>query len=221
MKITTPKCIVILLLLAIFSPACEVTVGDDNPTGNVIVELDDMDTTGRVFSEVEFRGSGFGDDCVGKSVVFSSGFSSQQIAVQSCSDNSIIAFIPDTMEPGNYAVTLNVDHVSFSALNGTDLEVEVIARPVILTMTPTQVAPGGTVSVTGRYFLNPTNISVYDPAAWITQVGYSNTVSDVTVNADGTAATIIISDNLAPGAGVYQFKMVAEEFGNEVDLTIL
>ncbi len=218
MKTSILKSVLFLFAIVLFSPACEITVDDDNPISSSM-DLNEMETFGWVYSEIQFNGSGFDTNCSNVSVVLSSGGTSQEIEVQTCTENSIVAWIPDTMEPGMYDVTLNVGGNSFTSIGGNDLQVEVKIRPVILTMSPTAVAPGGTVNLTGKYILNETNTPQYDPQVWLMATGYTNTVSDITVNAEGTEATVVISDNIAPGE--YTFKLSCVEWSNELVITIL
>ena len=220
MKTSLLKSILFLFVIALFAPSCTITTEDDTPI-DTSMELNEMDTFGWVYSEITFNGAGFDADCDNTSVILSSGGTSQEISVESCTENSIVAWIPDTMDPGVYDVTLNVGGNSFTSLGGADLQVEVKIRPVILTMTPTEVAPGGTIEITGKYIINETSNPVYDPKVWLTTTGYTNTVSDITVNADGTAATIVLSDNIGPGPGVYNIKLTCVEWSNELDITIL
>lgn len=218
MKSTFLKSFLFLLAIALFSPGCTITTEDDSPIDSSL-ELDEMDTQGWVYSEIEFKGAGFNADCSNTTVTVSNGGTTQELAVQSCTENSIIAWIPDTMEAGTYDVTLNVDGNSFSSINGNNLELEVRIRPVILSLSSTEFAAGEVIQLTGKYIVNDSTVPQNDPKVWLMATGYTNTVSDIVVNAEGTAATVTISDSISPGE--YTFKLTCVEWSNELNITIL
>ena len=219
MKTSLNKFYFLLLLVASLFTACTITTEDDTVDPNNPLSLSEMETFGWVYSEITFNGSGMGTDCNNISVTLSNATTNQDLTIQNCAENSITAWIPEDMATGTYDVTLNVDGTSFSSINGEDLQVEVRIRPVILTMSTTEIAPEGTLEITGLYIVNESTNAVYDPKVWLTRSNYTNTVSEITVNADGTAATIIIDDNLEPG--VYDFKITCVEWSNEIEITIL
>lgn len=218
MKTSFLKMSFFLLGLVMLTNACEV-VEDDPSNPDTTITLNEMDTFGWVYSEIIFNGTGLDANCNNIVVTLSNNTESRDLEIQNCEATSITAFIPVDMPAGMYDVTVVVDGKTFTAVNGTDLSIEVKIRPVILTMSATEIAPEGALTITGQYIINESNNSVYDPTVWLTRPNYTNTVSEITVNAEGTEATIIIDDNLEPG--VYNLKLTCIEWSNEVEITIL
>lgn len=209
-----------LFALAIFLvPACTVTVDDDDQNPDLSVVLNDMDTFGWVYSEIVFEGSGLDANCSNVQVSLTNGTNSQNLEIQDCTAGAITAWIPEDLAPDNYDVTLNVDGNTFTELNDEALTVEVKLRPVILTMSTTEIAPEGTLTLTGLYLNNDTGQAPFDPQVWLMKPNYTNTVSEITVNDAGTEATVTIDDDPEPGE--YNFLITCQEWSNEIKLTIL
>lgn len=204
-----------LITLIGLSSACEITVGDGEDT---FIELDKVETFGWVYSDIIFEGNNFPADCGDIKVSLNDGTTTRDLDINSCSATEVVAWIPEDMPAGTYEITFQAGNATFTSVDLAELQVEIKIRPVILTLSATEVPVGGTIELTGLNIINDTNNSVYDPTVWITASGYTNTVSDITVNDEGTAATVVLDDDIAPGD--YDFKLTCVEWSNELQIKI-
>ena len=219
MKLTLNKCNILLFFICLFTSACTVSVEDDTNPQNSSIKITGIDTFGWIYSDLIFEGSGLDADCSRNKVALTKDGTSVDLDINDCKSNEVIAWIPEDLDTGTYVINVEIDGNSFNAIDGELMEVEVKNRPVMLSVDKTEVAGGETIIVTGLHFLNPTTLSQNDPKVWIMASGYTNTVSEITVNDEGTMATIILDEDIDPG--VYNFLLTTDEWSNEIQLTIL
>jgi hypothetical protein len=207
----------LMLCISFFISACTVSVSDGgDPESST--ELYKMESLGFVYSQLEFSGSDLNENCNDVQVKLSNGSTDYDLEILTCESNSIIAWIPEDVEPDKYDVTIDFGNLSISSIDGEQLETDIKIRPVILSMSTTEIIAGETLDITGLHIINNSSSSVYDPKVWLMKSGYTNTVSEITVNTEGTAASIIIDEDTPPG--VYDFLLSTEEWSNQLELTI-
>ncbi len=206
-----------ILLSVILVASCTLTVEDDDPTAGPL-SLTSVPSSAYIYGELEIRGSGFSGNCAENQVFLTKDNQSTELTVDDCSSTNLVAFVPLDLEAGEYSLGLENGIDAITESNGQPILINIRERPVILTISSQEIPVGGTLTIEGINFLNKTGLSVYDPTVWITKSGYTNTVSDITVNADGTQAEITVDDDIE--AGDYQFKITTDEWSNEFDLKI-
>tara|TARA_R110002167_G_scaffold128570_13_gene310946 strand:- start:1354 stop:2025 length:672 start_codon:yes stop_codon:yes gene_type:complete len=223
MKITQIKSLLLFVAISLVATSCSVTTDPVEALAEIEasaqISLTKMETSGSIYSEITFTGKSFGGDCTKMTVSLENSAGSTGLEIKECSDTSVTAWIPADMEAGDYDVTLEVNGTSFSDINGEDLQATITLRPVILTMSATEIVAGGTLDITGLHLLNTSGDPVNNPKVWLMKIGSTNTVSEITVNDDGTAASIVIDSDIAKG--LWSIKLTCEEWSNEYDLTIL
>lgn len=220
MQIISSKPFVLLLLLALLVNACTITTEDDDlGPSDTDAQITGIDASGWIYSDLIIEGSGFEVNCGNISISISDGNTTQSLAINDCTDAAITAWIPEDTTPGTYSISVDIDGNTFTSINGTDMEVEVKNRPVVLSMSKTMMDDGETITIEGLHLLNQTTVPQNDPKVWIMGTGYTNTVSEITVNSDGTAATIVIDEGI--DAGEYNFLLTTDEWSNEIVITIL
>ena len=211
----------LLTVLSLIVPACTVEVIDDEevPTQNE-ARVVDIDGGFYNYQDVVVEGFDFSADCSDHQMTLVQGTTEIPLEITSCSAEEIIGFIPLDIEPGAYTLDLRVNNAVFtpSSFSNIDLDFDIKRRPVILELSQTTFSVGDVLTATGVYFENPTTQSVYDPATWVTAPGFSFQTNPTEVNADGTEATITITNNIP--AGEYNLKIVSREFGNEIPVVI-
>ncbi len=208
----------LLLCTSFFLSSCSVSISDGGTAPESSAELFEMESLGFIYSKLEFKGSDLNEDCPNVGVELTNGTTKYDLEILSCESNLIEAWIPEDIEPNKYEVTLNVGDASFSSIDGDMLETNIKVRPVILSMSATEILAGETIEITGLHIINNSTSTVNDPKVWIMASGYTNTVSDITVNTEGTAATIIIDDGVP--SGEYDFLLTTKEWSNKLTLTI-
>jgi hypothetical protein len=145
------------------------------------------------------------------------------------SSDVIKIFIPKDFKSEKYSVLLKKGSATTTLADhfSEPVEVYVRKRPVILTASATSFKSGASIVLTGENFSNTSGNTSYNPSISIMSLGYSNSVSTVTVNTAGTTANITISKNLNPGK--YQLFLTTdngnpdsyEPWSNPVDITII
>lgn len=203
--------------------ACDVNVTDDNDITDSPSVITSLDAPGWIYSRIEMTGTSLNANCNNSSVTLTKNSTDYALDIIECTSTSLVAWIPEDMETGMYAITANVDGTEYTTTsgvfnNGDPMEVEVKNRPVILSMSATSLPPLGTLVLDGINLANTTGIESNDPMVWLTRPNYTNTVSEITVNSEGTQATIIVDDMLE--SGEYDLKLTVDEWSNEVQLTI-
>ncbi len=206
-----------VILSVILVASCTLTVEDDeSPAGPL--SLTSIPSSAYIYGELEIRGSGFSSNCADNKVFLTKDNQSTDLTVDECSGSKIIAFVPLDLEAGDYSLAIENGIDAVTETSSGPITITIKERPVILNISSLEIPVGGTLTIEGVNFLNKTGLSVYDPTVWITKSGYTNTVSDITVNSDGTEAEITLDDDIE--AGDYQFKITTDEWSNEFDLKI-
>ena len=140
--------------------------------------------------------------------------------------SEVYAFIPKNVAPGDYLINFIVDGESLSNdSSGDPLDLKVLNRPLINTISKTTVSPNDEVSVTGGPFFTFINEVKQEGTVWIMGLNYTNTVSEITINEAGDAATVIIDDAVPPGE--YKFHILVDsseeyytQWSNEIRITV-
>lgn len=206
-----------VILSVVLVASCTLTVEDDeSPAGPL--SLSSVPSSAYIYGELEIRGSGFSSNCSDNKVFLTKDNQSIELAIDECTGSKVIAFVPLDLEAGDYSLGIENGIDVVTETSSGPIVITIKERPVILTISSLEIPVGGTITIEGVNFLNKTGLSVYDPTVWITKTGYTNTVSDITVNADGTEAEIKVDDDIE--AGEYQFKITTDEWSNEFDIKI-
>jgi len=219
MKIRNIKFAVMSLFVAFTLHSCTIET-DDDTAGDLNAQITGYETNGGwIFGELYIEGVALDENCANNSVTLSDASSSISLDIVNCTSNEIAALIPADASPGSYSITVGVNGNNFSSIDGMPLEVEVKERPVILSMSKTSMEDGETITLSGLNLLNPTSLPQNEPKVWIMKSGYTNTVSDISVNSSGTSATVTIDEGI--DAGEYRFLLTTKEWSNEIMITIL
>ena len=208
----------LLIIISLAITSCTVSVGDNGADSETLIKLNRMDSYGLIYSNLEFIGSGLDENCGEVTVNLLKGTSSHELEIGKCEPNLITAWIPEDIESDVYKVEINFGNESFTAIEGDELITNIKLRPVILSMSSSEVVAGESFEITGLHIVNNSSSTVNDPKVWIMKSGYTNTVSDITVNSEGTKATIVIDDGIDPGE--YDFLLSTDEWSNQLKLTI-
>ncbi len=219
MKIKPIKLSALLLLFALIMNSCTVTSDDGSDPDASSANISAIESSVFIYDELVIRGSGLNVSCGNNKVTLANDDNTISLEIRECTETEITAWIPEDAVPGVYSVTADIENTAFTSINGTAMEVEIKTRPVITSMSKTSFNDGETITIEGLNLQNTSSLPQHNPIAWIMASGYSNNVSDVEVNSDGTGATIIIDDGIE--AGEYNFVWTTDEWSNEVVITIL
>ncbi len=209
----------LLLLLTLWLSACTVISTEDIAPNETAVRINQIDADGWIFSDLILEGAEMDMNCADNSVSISDGSTSVSLGIKECTPGTITAWISEDVAEGVYKIEANIDGTTFTAIDGVDMEVEIKNRPVILSMSETTMEDGATITIEGLHLLNTSNVVQNDPKVWIMASGYTNTVSEITVNETGTEATVVMDDGIK--AGEYDFLLTTDEWSNRIAITIL
>lgn len=198
--------------------SCTVTTEDDT-TPDPSISVTGADTFGWIYSDLIIEGAGLDANCSNTIVTLTKDGTATNLDINDCTATAITAFIPSDMPLGTYTLTADVDGTVFTSFGNDPAEVEVKTRPVIFPLPKTEFTASESFEITGLNLLNQTMLDQNDPLVWIMKSGYTNTVSDITVAADGKSATIVLHDSLDPDD--YTFKITTDEWSNEWNITIV
>lgn len=207
-----------LLCTCFLISACTISVSDGSSDPELSAKLSKMESLGFIYSKLRFEGTDLDEDCANVQVELSNGSIIHELDIRTCEWNSIIAWIPEDVDSDKYNVTVRFGNLAISSIDDKNLETDVKIRPVVLTMSATEITAGQSLNITGLHIVNTSNSPSNDPKVWIMGSGYTNTVSEITVNTDGTSASIIIDDGIPPGD--YDFLLSTDEWSNQLQLTI-
>ncbi len=219
MKIMTIKLSAFVLFITYLMASCTISTDDFNDVNSSDIQLSNIETSGWVFGDLILKGSGFDTDCSNNAITINNGTTMTSLDLIECTESQITARIPEDATPGLYSIVADLSGNSFTSINNVAMEVQVKIRPVILSMSKTTMEDGETISINGLHLTNPTNLPQYNPKVWIMKSGYTNTVSDISVNSNGTGATVEIDEGIDPGE--YRFLLTTEEWSNEIAITII
>jgi len=219
MKIITYRLSALLLLSALLVNACTVTTDGDFDSDVSNAKVTGIESFGWIYSDLIIEGSELDENCNNNTVTISKGSTEFALDLIDCTGSEVTAFIPEDVPTGVYKITADINNKDFTSIDGVDMEIEIKNRPVILDMSTTTMNDGETITISGLHLLNPTSISQNDPMVWIMKSGYTNNVSEITVDPDGTSATIIIDEGIP--AGEYDLLLTTDEWSNKIVITIL
>ena len=178
-----------------------------------------------IYDTLTIRGS-FSEDLPAPTINIS-GTNDYTLDFISASTSEIIAFIPVNVEAGNYELSFTVDGETITEnLAGEVMNITMQDRPLVTNISSKSFAAGTEITVSGGSFINTSGNESYKPTVWFMATGYTNTVSEITVNEAGDQASIIVDADIP--AGEYTFHITADQdsqyytqWSNELTVTVL
>jgi hypothetical protein len=210
--------LLVALATILTSAACTIEVIDDDQMP-VNVVFNDYDQEVFLYGMLEVKGADFDTDCDANAMWLEKDGTQYFVELMTCETNSLEGRVPFDIEPGDYTVHVITQGVTANTLDdGTEMVVTVKKRVVVTDVSSNTVSPGGTLVLTGINMINESGNPVYDPIAWFFKTNYTNNVSDVTVNAAGTEAMIVVDEDME--LGEYTLNLSIVEFSNDIAITV-
>jgi hypothetical protein len=198
-----------LMITTIFACGVADDVEDlKNDLGDFDFVITNYNTEVGIYDTLLIRGS-FAED-LPEPIITISGDSSFELDFVKVSTTELHTFIPKNVTAGDYELTFTVgDKEIKESLSGEAMMITMQDRPLVTEISSNTFAAGTEITVTGGPFVNTSDNNGNDATVWFQKIGSSNSVSDITVNAAGDEATILVDSDLDPG--VYKFYITVDE----------